>query len=64
MGIYVANEGSGSVSAIYGSKNVVITTITRIEDPVQLLYNPSNDYIYIAGYNSNSLSITESQLIN
>jgi YVTN family beta-propeller protein len=53
----VANEGSGSVSVIDGSKNAVIATIPGVPDPVQLVYDPSNHRIYIAGHNSNSVSI-------
>jgi YVTN family beta-propeller protein len=59
MVIYVANEGSGSVSVIDGSKNAVTATITGVPDPVQLVYNPSNHYIYVAGHFSNSVSIID-----
>jgi YVTN family beta-propeller protein len=49
--IYVANEGSSSVSVIDGSTNKVIDTITGVPDPIQLGYNPSNRYMYAAGHN-------------
>jgi YVTN family beta-propeller protein len=57
----VANEGSGSVSVIDGSKEAVIATISGVADPVQLVYDPSNQYIYVAGHNSNSVSVIDTR---
>ena len=53
----MANEGSGTVSIIDGSTNRIVDTISGIPHPVQLVYNPSNHYMYVAGHNSNSVSI-------
>ena len=44
--IYVAVDGSSSVAVIDGSKNAVITTISGVADPVQLVYDPSNHHTY------------------
>ena len=40
--VYAVNAGSGTISAIDGSTNKVVDTITGAPDPVQLVYNPSN----------------------
>jgi YVTN family beta-propeller protein len=59
--VYVANEGSASVSVIDGLTNKVVATISGVPDPVQLVYNPTNHYIYVAGHNSNSVSIIDTR---
>ncbi len=46
---------------IDGSTNKVIDTITDIPDPVQLGYNPSNHYMYVAGHSSNSVSVIDTR---
>jgi YVTN family beta-propeller protein len=56
--------GSGSVSVIAGSKEAVIATVSGVADPVQLVYNPSNQYIYVAGHNSNSVSVIDTRTNN
>lgn len=59
--IYVANEGSGSVSVIDGSTNQVINTIIGVADPVQLAYDSANEDIYVAGHSANVVSIIDSR---
>ena len=53
--IYVANDGSNTVSVINGT--TVIATITVGQWPTGVAYDPSNGYIYVANDVSNTVSI-------
>ena len=51
---------TGSVSVI-DPKAGSVSTIRGIPDPIQLRYNPSNHYMYVAGHNSNSVAVIDTR---
>ena len=53
--VYVANDGSNSVSIISGT--TVIANVSVGSTPECVVYDPVNHYIYVANYGSNSVSI-------
>ncbi|MFP3265553.1 MAG: YncE family protein, partial [Acidilobus sp.] len=56
--IYVANNGSGTVSVINGT--TVIATIRVGQGPTGVAYDPSNGYIYVTDAGSDSVSVINS----
>ena len=55
--IYVANEGSNTVSVIDGSTNAVTATVTVGTNPYDVGVNPSTNTIYVANEGSASVSV-------
>ena len=53
--IYVANQGSGSVSVIEGT--TVVATIPVGQYPAAVAVNPANGYVYVANSGSHTVSI-------
>ena len=58
--IYVANQGSGTVSVIGGSNQTLLGNTVVGTEPVALEFNPANNNIYVANVVSNSVSIIDS----
>jgi len=56
--VYVANEGSSTVSVISGSNDSVIATIRR-DEPNAITYDVSNHDIYVTNGGSDTVSVIE-----
>jgi YVTN family beta-propeller protein len=57
--IYVANSGSNTVSVLSSSTDQNITTLSVGSDPDALAYDPYNECLYIANYNSSNVSVMD-----
>ena len=57
--VYVANEGSNSVSVIDGATNTVTTTITVGSNPYGVAVNETTNTVYVANEGSNSVSVLD-----
>jgi YVTN family beta-propeller protein len=58
--LYVANDGSSSVSVINGSTDsLVVPQIAVGSEPIALAYDPSNGDLYVAGIGNNFLTIVD-----
>ena len=55
--MFVANEGSNTVSVIDGA--TVVATIAVGSQPRDVAYNPANGYVYVANFGSNSVSVID-----
>ena len=55
--MYVANSGSGTVSLINSSNNIIVDTIGLGSAPGTLEFNPSNNNMYVADWVDNTVSI-------
>jgi YVTN family beta-propeller protein len=57
--IFVANEGSDSLSVIDGRTNTVVDTVPVGSHPLAVGVNPTTNRVYVANYNADSLSVIE-----
>src|SRR2546427_7756009 len=55
--VYVANEGSHTVSVISGSSNTVVATVTVGSSPQGVAFDPTNGDVYVANFNSRTVSV-------
>ncbi|QSO54259.1 putative Ig domain-containing protein [Alicyclobacillus curvatus] len=55
--VYVANEGSGTVSVINGSTNTVKSTITVGSGAADVAYDAANGDVYVANSTSGTVSV-------
>ena len=55
--MYVANSGSGTVSLINSSNNIIVDTIRLGSALGTLEFNPSNNNMYVADWVDNTVSI-------
>ncbi len=57
--VYVANQGSNSVSVIDSSTNTVTSTITVGAQPYGIAYNSGSKEIYVSNLKGNSVSVID-----
>ena len=55
--VYVANQGSNSVSVI--DATTVVATVPVQSHPRDVAYNPGNGYVYVANFGSNTVSVID-----
>ena len=61
--IYVANQGSNSISVIDSLTNTVVATVKVGNSPRALEFNPSNNNIYVANQGSNDISVIKTVVL-
>ena len=57
--IYVANDGSGTVSVIDGATNTVTATVAVGTDPIGVAVDETTDTIYAANDGSGTVSVID-----
>ena len=55
--IYVANQGSNSISVIDDSANAVVATVNVGNSPRALEFNPSNNNMYVVNFGLIEISV-------
>ena len=55
--VFVANQGSGTVSVISDSTNTIVATVPVGTDPNGVAYDSGMGEVFVANYGSNSVSV-------
>jgi YVTN family beta-propeller protein len=65
--VYVANQGSGTLTVIDANTNTVLTTISGfggVNEAVGVAVNPNTNRVYVAGYFSNNVTVIDGSTNN
>ena len=57
--VYVANNGSTTVSVIDATTNAVIATLVVGLNPTGIALNPTGTRVYVANFNSGTVSVVD-----